>query len=109
MRNGQIVMMGVHLDLGNIMSRKCAITGRKSQFGRTYTLRGIAKKKKGIGLKITGCTNRRFLPNLKEKRLWVPEENRFITLRLSVAALRTIDKKGIGPVLHQMRKAGKIV
>jgi len=91
------------------MTRKCAVTGRKTSFGRSYTLRGIAKKKKGIGLKITGCTNRRFLPNLKTKKLWVPEENRFVTLRLSIAALRTIDKKGIGAVLHEMRKSGKRV
>jgi len=91
------------------MTRKCAVTGRKTSFGRSYTLRGIAKKKKGIGLKITGCTNRRFLPNLKTKKLWVPEENRFVTLRLSVAALRTIDKKGIGAVIHEMRKSGKRV
>jgi large subunit ribosomal protein L28 len=91
------------------MTRKCAVTGRKTSFGRSYSLRGIAKKKKGIGLKITGCTNRRFLPNLKTKKLWVPEENRFVTLRLSVAALRTIDKKGIGAVIHEMRKNGKRV
>ncbi len=91
------------------MTRTCAVTGRKSSFGRSYTLRGIAKKKKGIGLKITGCTSRRFLPNLKTKRLWIPEEKRFVTLRLSVAALRTIDKKGISAVIHQMRKKGKKV
>ncbi len=89
------------------MTRKCVVTGRKSGFGRSYTLRGIAKKKKGIGLKITGCTNRRFLPNLKTKRVWIPEEKRFVTLRLSTAALRTIDKKGISPVVRQMRKAGQ--
>jgi len=91
------------------MSRTCAFTGRRSSFGRTYALRGIAKKKKGIGLKVTGITNRRFLPNLKSKRLWIPEENRFVTLRLSVAALRTIDKNGIGAVVRKMRKAGKKV
>lgn len=91
------------------MTRKCALTGRTSKFGRSYTLRGIAKKKKGIGLKITGCTNRRFLPNLKSKRLWIPEEKRFVTLRLSIAALRTIDKKGISAVIHQMRKNGQRV
>lgn len=95
--------------IGATMARCCALTGKKPSFGRTYTLRGIAKKKKGIGLKITGCTNRRFLPNLKTKRLWIPEEKRFVTLRLSVAALRTIDKKGIGAVILQMRKAGKRV
>ena len=89
-------------------SRTCAITGRRAGFGRKYALRGIAKKKKGIGLKITGCTNRRFLPNLKEKRLWIPEEKRFITLRLSTAALRTIDKKGVGAVLREMRNKKKV-
>lgn len=91
------------------MSRNCVVTGRKSSSGRSYTLRGIAKKKKGIGLKITGCTNRRFLPNLKTKRLWDPEQKRFVTLRLSMAAIRTIDKKGMGPVLRKMRKEGKRV
>jgi large subunit ribosomal protein L28 len=69
----------------------------------------IEKNNKGIVLKFTGCTNRRFLPNLKTKRLWLPEEGRFITLRLSIAALRTIDKKGLGAVVQQMRKAGKSV
>jgi large subunit ribosomal protein L28 len=91
------------------MARNCALTGKKPSSGRSYSLRGIAKKKKGIGLKITGCTNRRFLPNLKEKRLWIPEEKRFVTLRLSTAALRTIDKKGVAAVVQEMRKAGKRV
>ena len=91
------------------MSRNCDLTGRKPGSGRSYTLRGIAKKKKGIGLKITGCTNRRVLPNLKTKRLWIPEEKRFVTLRLSTAALRTIDKKGISCCVRQMRKAGKSI
>ena len=89
------------------MPRTCVITGRKPSFGRTYTLRGIAKKKKGIGLKITGCTNRRFNPNLKTKRLWVPEEKRYVTMRLSTAGLRTIDKKGIGAVMRKLRKSGQ--
>lgn len=91
------------------MARICALTGKKSSSGRSYTLRGIAKKKKGIGLKITGCTNRRFLPNLKTKRLWIPEEKRFVTLRLSTSALRTIDKKGVSAVVHKMRKSGQPV
>lgn len=91
------------------MARKCALTGRKPGSGRSYALRGIAKKKKGIGLKITGCTNRRFLPNLKTKRLWIPEEKRFVTLRLSTAALRTIDKNGIGAAVRKMRRAGQTI
>jgi large subunit ribosomal protein L28 len=83
------------------MSKVCSITGKKPRFGRSYALRGIAKKKKGIGLKITGCTNRRFLPNLKKKRVWDPENNQFVTLRLSTAALRTIDKKGLAATLRK--------
>jgi large subunit ribosomal protein L28 len=86
------------------MSKVCSITGKKPRFGRSYALRGIAKKKKGIGLKITGCTNRRFLPNLKKKRVWDPEKNQFVMLRLSAAALRTIDKNGLAATL---RKAAK--
>ena len=91
------------------MSRKCALTGKTPKFGRSYTLRGIAKKKKGIGLKVTGCTNRRFLPNLKTKRFWLPEEKRFVTLRLSVSAIRTIDKNGISAVVRQIRRSGTAV
>ena len=89
------------------MARICVITGKKPASGRSYSLRGIAKKKKGIGLKITGCTNRRFLPNLKSKRVWIPEEKKFVTMRLSTSALRTIDKKGIGSVIRKLRKAGQ--
>ena len=89
------------------MPRQCQITGRKPAFGRSYALRGIAKKKKGIGLKVTGITNRRFNPNLKKKRLYLPEEGRFITLRLSTAALRTIDKKGLAAVLSDSKRRAK--
>jgi large subunit ribosomal protein L28 len=89
------------------MSKVCSVTGKKPASGRSYALRGIAKKKKGIGLKITGITNRRFLPNLKSKRIWIPEENRFVNLRLSISALRTIDKNGVASVLRKMRKEGK--
>ena len=91
------------------MSRTCILTEKRTSSGRSYALRGIAKKKKGIGLKITGCTNRRFRPNLVTKRVWIPEEKRFATLRLSTAALRTIDKRGVSAVVHTLRKQGKTV
>jgi large subunit ribosomal protein L28 len=89
------------------MSKKCSVTGKKPSVGRKYTIRGIAKKKKGIGLNITGKTKRRFLPNLFKKRLWFAEENRFISLKLSAAALRTIDKKGLATVVREMRTGGQ--
>lgn len=89
------------------MSRKCMVTKKKPSKGRSYTTRGIAKKKKGIGLKITGKNKRRFCPNLFKKRLWFAEENRFITLKLTPSALRTIDKKGLACVIHEMRQSGQ--
>jgi large subunit ribosomal protein L28 len=95
--------------LENIMSKVCQVTGKKPITGFKYAIRGIAKKKKGIGLKVTGKTKRRFMPNLVKKRLWLSEENRFITLRLSTAALRTIDKLGLAAVVREMRKQGTVV
>jgi large subunit ribosomal protein L28 len=90
------------------MARVCQVTKRKTNNkGRSYAVRGIAKKKKGIGLNITGKTKRKFFPNLFKKRLWLNEENRFISLKLSTAALRIIDKKGLFAVVTQMRKEGQ--
>lgn len=91
------------------MSRICQVTNRKPFIGKTYCTRGIAKKKKGIGLNITGKSKRRFLPNLFKKRLWLDEEKRFITLKLTPAALRTIDKKGLSAVVRDMRRKGKSI
>lgn len=88
------------------MSRVCDVTGKRPSTGYKYAIRGIAKKKKGIGLKVTGKTKRRFEPNLKRKRLWLSEENRFVTLRLSTSALRTIDKNGVASVVRKMRAEG---
>lgn len=85
------------------MSKICQVTGKKAAVGHKYTIRGIAKKKKGIGLKVTGKTKRRFQPNLQKKRLWISSQGRYVTLRLSMAALRTIDKRGIDAVLKEMK------
>jgi large subunit ribosomal protein L28 len=51
-------------------------------------------------------TKRRFLPNLQRRRFWVETENRWVNLRLTNAALRTIDKNGIDVVLAAMRARG---
>lgn len=91
------------------MSKICQVTGKKTSRGYRYAIRGIAKKKKGIGLKVTGKTKRRFQPNLVKKRFWLGEENRFVTLRLSTAAMRTIDKVGLAPVIREMRTQGQAV
>jgi large subunit ribosomal protein L28 len=89
------------------MSKVCEVTGKKPRKGRQYAIRGIAKKKKGIGLNITGKSKRRFLPNLFKKRFWFSEENRFITLKLTPAAMKTIDKLGLAKVVNKLRKEGK--
>jgi large subunit ribosomal protein L28 len=77
------------------MARKCVVTGKKPMTGNHVS---HANNK----------TRRRFLPNLQTHRIWVESENRFIKLRLSTRALRTIDKKGIDVVLAELRAAGSI-
>ncbi len=89
------------------MSKRCQVTGKVPVRGKSYAIRGIAKKKKGIGLKVTGIKRRRFQPNLVKKRFWFSDENRFITLRLAAGAMRTIDKVGLSTVVRQMRAAGE--
>lgn len=91
------------------MSKRCQVTGKIPVRGNSYSLRGIAKKKKGIGLKVTGITKRRFQPNLQKKRLWFADEARFITLRISTNALRTIDKRGLPAVVRELRAKGEHV
>lgn len=89
------------------MPRQCQLTGKKLSRGNTYAIRGIAKKKKGIGLKVTGKTKRRFKPNLISKRIWLADENRFVTLTLSTSALRTMDKNGVRSAVASMRSQGQ--
>ncbi len=91
------------------MSKRCQVTGKVPVTGKSYAIRGIAKKKKGIGLKTTGIKRRRFQPNLVKKRFWFADENRFVKIRLSTNAMRTIDKVGISTVIRQMRAAGEKV
>ena len=50
------------------MSRICEICGKKPVAGRTIVRRGLSKRKGGVGLKITGITARRFMPNLQTVR-----------------------------------------
>lgn len=91
------------------MSKVCEVTGKRPSRGYKYAIRGIAKKKKGIGLKVTGKTKRRFQPNLFKKRFWFADENRFVTLKLSTAAMRTVDRRGISAIIREMRARGATV
>ncbi len=72
------------------MARVCQVTGKKPMVGNNVS---HANNK----------TKRRFLPNLQNRRFWVESENRFVRLRLTTAAIRLIDKKGIDAVLADLR------
>jgi len=78
------------------MARVCEVTGKKPVSGHHVS---HANNK----------TKRRFLPNLQRRKFWVESENRWVSLRLSNAALRTIDKNGIDAVLAKMRLRGENV
>ena len=78
------------------MARVCEVTGKKPVVGNRVS---HANNK----------TKRRFLPNLQSRRFWVESENRFVRLRVSNAALRTIDKKGIEVILAELRSRGERV
>jgi len=81
------------------MSRVCQITGCRTRKGNKVARRGLPKRTGGIGLKTTGIARRTFKPNLQRKRIWVPELKRWVRVRISTRALKTIDKNGPYKVL----------
>lgn len=87
------------------MARVCSVTGAKAGKGNVIHRRGLAKKKGGVGRHVTANTRRFFQPNLREKRIWVPELNRFVRVKLSARALKTVAKNGAYATL---KKAGLI-
>jgi large subunit ribosomal protein L28 len=76
------------------MARVCEVTGKKPMGGNSVS---HANNK----------TKRRFLPNLQYRRFWIESENRWISMRVTQAGLRTIDKKGIEVVLAELRARGQ--
>ena len=78
------------------MARVCEVTGKKPMVGNNVS-------------HANNRTKRRFLPNLQRRRFWVESENRWISLRLTTNALRTIDKNGIDAVLAGMRAKGESI
>ncbi len=87
------------------MSRTCEVTGSGTQVGGSIARRGLPKKAGGVGLRTTGNTKRKFKVNVQKKRVWVPELNEYVTVKLSTRALRTLTKNGAYPTLL---KAGLI-
>ncbi|WNJ17594.1 50S ribosomal protein L28 [Pontibacter sp. G13] len=78
------------------MARVCEVTGKRTASGNHVS---HANNK----------VRRKFYPNLIKKRFYLPEEDRWVTLKLSTSALRTINKKGISAVVKEMRAQGKKV
>ena len=75
------------------MARICQITGKKAMVGNNVS---HSKKR----------TKRRFEVNLFDKKYFLPEENRWITLRVSASGIRTINKNGLKAALQEAQSKG---
>lgn len=78
------------------MARVCDITGKRARVGNNVS-------------HSNNKTKRKFYPNLQKKRFYLPEEDKWITLKVSTSALRTINKNGITAVLKKARQNGNIL
>jgi large subunit ribosomal protein L28 len=76
------------------MTRVCQITGKRPVTGNTVSHANNRRR-------------RRFLPNLHTQRFWLEGEKRWVTLRISANAMRTIEKKGLEAVLAEMQARGE--
>jgi large subunit ribosomal protein L28 len=77
-----------------VMARVCQVTGKTPIGGHTVSHSNIK-------------TKRRFLPNLQTKKFFLPEENKWITLKLTADGIRTINKKGLYNVVKELRAQGQ--
>ncbi len=77
------------------MARVCEITGKKRVIGNNVS---HSKRR----------TKREFAPNLRTKKFWLEEENRFVTLKVSAAGIRTINKNGLATALKSAKEKGLI-
>jgi len=73
------------------MSKVCELTGKRPISGNNVS-------------KANNRTRRRFLPNLQTKKFFIPETGKWIKLKVSTSAMRTIDKKGIYQFLKEVEK-----
>ena len=77
------------------MSRICDLTGKGSLVGNNVSNSNVK-------------TKRRFHPNLQTKKFYIPEEDKWITLKVSAAAIKTISKNGITACINKFVKQGYI-
>jgi len=75
------------------MSKVCQLTGKRPITGNHVS---HSNRK----------TKRRFLPNLQKKRFYIPETGKWVTLKVSTQAIRTINKLGVYAYLKKLEKAG---
>ena len=75
------------------MSKVCQISGKRPRVGNNVS-------------KANNKTKRKFPPNLQRKRFYLPEEDKWVTIRVATSTLRTINKKGITAVLKEARAKG---
>ena len=75
------------------MSRICELTGKKAMVGNNVS-------------KALNRTKRKFNANLLKKRFYIPEEDKWITLKVSAAALKTINKIGISAAVKEAKSKG---
>ena len=87
------------------MAKICEITGVGVTRGHHIHRSGKAKKEGGIGRHITKRVKRVILPNLRVKRIWVAELGKFVEVKLTARALKTVNKNGAYVTL---KKAGII-
>jgi large subunit ribosomal protein L28 len=77
------------------MSKVCQVTGKKAMNGNNVS---HSKRR----------TKRKFYPNLFEKKYYLPEEKRWIKLKISAAGIRLINKKGVENALKEAKEKGYI-
>ena len=77
------------------MARVCQVTGKKRVIGNNVS---HSKRR----------TKREFAPNLKTKRFWLEEEQRYVTLKVSCKGMRIIEKNGLDATLRDAQKKGLI-
>ena len=79
-----------------IMSRVCDLTGKKAMTGNHVSFSNKKNKRK-------------FNANLFTKKFYIPEEDRWVTLKVAASTLKTINKKGISAVLKEAEANGYVV
>ena len=93
----QFISLNLHPDLNNYktkaMSRVCELTGKRAMVGNNVS-------------HAMNRTKRKFNVNLVKKRFYLPEEDKWLTLRVSTSALKNINKRGIAAVIKEARAKG---